>query len=128
MLLTLDKETLATGDFTSSRDRETDYKIQSVLNAPIITPEAYEELKTKTKAGNTTHEDTAKCNTDYYQGVLALEELTGEAIKPFMYNEDIIRNSMRLIDIKHHHSEYNLKSVKFRERERAATANTMINV
>ena len=51
MLFTVDKAPLAKGEFTSSRDRETDYKIQTIVNAPIITPEEYEELKTKNKAG-----------------------------------------------------------------------------
>ena len=41
MLFTIDAEPLAKGEFTSSRDRETDYKMQSVLNAEDITNEAY---------------------------------------------------------------------------------------
>ena len=56
---------LAAGEFTSSRDRETDYKIQSVLSAPIITPEEYEELKTNKEAGKTTNEENATCTNHY---------------------------------------------------------------
>ena len=39
--------------------KETDYKIQSILRASSITNEAYEELRTKTKADNTTNEEHA---------------------------------------------------------------------
>ncbi|MFM7979447.1 MAG: hypothetical protein ACKPKO_09045 [Candidatus Fonsibacter sp.] len=44
LLVTKDAEHLAKGEFTSSRDRETDYKMQSALNAGIPTHEEYEEL------------------------------------------------------------------------------------
>ena len=53
MLFTVDKEPLAQGEFISSRDRETDYKMQSILNASSSTTEDYEEPRTKKKAGKT---------------------------------------------------------------------------
>ena len=40
----VDKEPLAKGESTSSRDRETCYKMQPKLNSPDITQEVYEEM------------------------------------------------------------------------------------
>ncbi|MFM7987694.1 MAG: hypothetical protein ACKPKO_51110, partial [Candidatus Fonsibacter sp.] len=54
MLFTIDAEPPAKGEFTSSRDRETDYKMQSVLNAEDLTNEEYEELSKLKKQGKTT--------------------------------------------------------------------------
>ena len=88
MLLTVDKEPLAKGEFTSSREREADYKMQSILHAPSITPDECEELNTKKKAGNTNNEENAIWSNHYYTWPLALEELTEEAMNPFMYNTD----------------------------------------
>ena len=56
VLFTIDAEPLAKGEFTSSRDRETDYKMQSVLNAEDRTNEEYEELSRLKKQGKTTTE------------------------------------------------------------------------
>jgi len=60
MLFTIDAEPLGKGEFTSSRDRETDYKMQSVLNAEYLTHEEYEELSKLKKQGKTTTEDNAQ--------------------------------------------------------------------
>ena len=43
-----------------------------------------------------------------------------------MYNENLLGNYMRLIDIKDHNNKDNLKSVKLRERA-AAAVNKMMN-
>ena len=91
------KEPLVKGEFNSSRDRETAFNIQSVLMAPDITPKTYEELNNKKKGGQIDQWTNAKWNTHYYKLMLALEELTEEAMKPFMHNAYLLRNYIRLI-------------------------------
>ena len=57
------KEPLAKGAFTSCRDREPDYEMQSILHAPSTTPEKYGELNTMIRAGKITNEENAKWST-----------------------------------------------------------------
>ena len=116
MLFTIDAEPLGKGEFMSSRDRETDYKMQSVLNAEDLTNEEYEELSKLKKQGKTTTEDNARCERYYYKRFLALDELTKQDLKAFIYGENPLNNYLSLIDIRNHHKEDNLKSAKFIER------------
>ena len=100
MLFTIDAEPLAKGEFTSSRDRETDYKMQSVLNAEDLTNEEYEELSKLKKQGKTTTEENARCERYYYKRFLALDELTEQDLKAFMYGENPLNNYLSLTYIK----------------------------
>ncbi|MFM7987247.1 MAG: hypothetical protein ACKPKO_48835 [Candidatus Fonsibacter sp.] len=47
---------------------------------------------------------------------MALDELTEQDLKAFMYGENPLDNYLSLIDIRNHHKEDNLKSAKFIER------------
>ena len=47
--------------------------------------------------------------------MLALDEQKPEDSKAFVYGNDLMNNCLGLVDIEHHYSEDNLKSVKFRE-------------
>ncbi|MFM7979502.1 MAG: hypothetical protein ACKPKO_09325, partial [Candidatus Fonsibacter sp.] len=72
MIFTIDAEPLAKGEFTSSSDRETDSKMQSLLNAEDLTHEEYEELSKLKKQGKTTTEENARCEKVLLQTVLSI--------------------------------------------------------
>ena len=59
MLFTVDTEPLGV-EYTSTRDREQDNHIQSILNAPNITSQEFEELNKRKKTGKTTTAENSR--------------------------------------------------------------------
>ena len=79
MRFTVDKEPLATDcTNTSTRDREKNYKLQSILHARNIAELEFEEIGRRKKKGQTTTEENANCQRHYYNKLLALDKPKAE--------------------------------------------------
>ena len=104
---------------SSNRDREKGFKIESILNDRNKTDIHVDKIDKPKKKCKTTTEENIQCQRHCYKNVLALDEQTPEDVKAFVYGNDPLNNCLGLVDIANHYSEYNLKSVKFRERASA---------
>ena len=122
MLFTVDKESLPEDSaYNRSRDREQDYKMESILNAQNITDIEHEHIDKRKKKGQTTTEENNQCQRHYYKNLLALDEPKPEDLKAFVYGNYPLNNCLGLVDFENHYSEDNLKSVTFRERASAVS-------
>ena len=74
MGFTIDQEVVEREE-ARAKDPRTNYKLQSILQAPEITHAEYEELSTLKKQGNTTTEENFKVEHCFWQRYLAQKEL-----------------------------------------------------
>ena len=123
MGFTIDQEVVEREE-ARAKDPRTNYKLQSILQAPEITHAEYEELSTLKKQGNTTTEENFKVEHCFWQRYLVQKELDPKLLVEFMYDENPLNNFLGLVDIRNHDKQDNFRSARFVEK--AETANKLI--
>jgi hypothetical protein len=109
----------------SKKDPRTNYKLQSIIDAPDITRDEYDELSLKKKQGLTTTDENFKVDKYFWKKMLVQDTLDPDLLVEFMYDINPLNNFLALIDIKNHKEENNLRSYK--TVERVNTINKLIN-
>jgi len=123
MALTIDQETVERPE-AQAKDPRTNYRLQSILTAPNITAQQYEELSARKKQGRTTTEENFQVEHCFWQRYLVQKELDPKLLVEFMYDENPLDNFLALVDIRNHKKEDNFRSARFVEK--AETANKLI--
>ena len=88
-----------------TKDARTNYKIESLLKAPDITTEEYNELSRRKKQGKTTTEENSKVDKRFWQRYLVQEELEPDLLKRFMFDNNPLDHFIALVDINNHQKE-----------------------
>ena len=83
MAVTVDQETVERTE-AQAKDPRTNYRLQSILTAPDITAQQYEELSAKKKQGKTTTEENFQVEHCFLQRYLVQKELDPELLVEFM--------------------------------------------
>ena len=112
MSMTIDQETVERAE-AQAKDPRTNYRLQSILTAPDLTAQQYEELSARKKQGKTTTEENFQVEHCFWQRYLVQTELDPELLVEFMYDENPLDNFLALVDIRNHKKEDNFRSARF---------------
>lgn len=114
MGFTVDEEVLETAEARAKEPR-TNYRLQSILQAPRITQTEYEEISLRKKQGKTTTEENFKADRRYWERYLVQQELEPDLLLEFLYDANPLDHFLGLVDIRNHEKQDNLRSAKFVE-------------
>jgi GTPase SAR1 family protein len=92
------------------------YKLASIMEADDITHDRFEELTAKKKVGKTTMEENFQVDKHFMQKHLSVKELDEATVKEHMFNPDLLKNFLSLIDMSNYQKQDNVKSVNHVER------------
>ena len=114
MGFTVDEEVV---ESTSAKEPRTNYRLQSILQAPTITQTEYQEIDARKKQGKTTTEENFKAERCFWERYLVQKgpELDDKLLVEFMYEANPLDHFLGLVDLRNHKKEDNLRSAKFVE-------------
>ena len=99
-----------------TKDARVNYRLESILKAPNLTFDEYQEIAARKKQGKTTTEENFKADRFFWQRYLVQKEPDPDLLLEFIYDNNPLDNFLGLIDVKNHKKEDNLRSAKFLER------------
>jgi hypothetical protein len=99
-----------------TKDARVNYRLESILKAPNLTFDEYQEIAARKKQGKTTTEENFKADRFFWQRYLVQKEPDPDLLLEFIYDDNPLDHFVGLIDIKNHKKENNLRSAKFIER------------
>jgi hypothetical protein len=102
--------------------RPKNYKISAILEAKDLTPEEYEEIAARKKAGKTTTQENFRAEKHFWQRFFLTSDLDEKILKEFMFDCNPFYNFLSLIDLRNHRAQGNLKSEHHLERVRLVSA------
>ena len=100
----------------ATKDARLNYKLESIIRAPNITFDEYQEIAARKKQGKTTTEENFKADRFFWQRYLVQKDPDPDLLLEFIYDNNPLDNFLGLIDVKNHKKEDNLRSAKFLER------------
>jgi hypothetical protein len=92
------------------------YKLASIMEADDITHDKFEELTAKKKVGKTTLEENFQVDRHFMQKHLSVKELDEATVNEHMFNPDLLKNFLSLIDTSNYQKQDNVKSVNHVEK------------
>jgi hypothetical protein len=90
-------------------------KVSAILEAPDISSEQYAEMSERKRQGKTTTEENNKCEKHFWQKFLVMSELNEDILKDHLFQRNLFRNFLSLVDLKNHVREDNLRSINLQE-------------
>ena len=87
-------------------------KLEQILTAKDLTSEEYEELSLKKNMGKTTTEENLQVEKKFWHNFFLTSELKEDIPQNFIYDQNLFKNFLSLIDFENYEAEDNIRTEK----------------